>query len=318
MRAYAIRRLLALIPTLFFASVIVFVTVRMIPGDIIDMMIAQNDISANASSRTQLEAALGLDQPMHIQYVRWVGGILLRGDFGSSLWQEQSVIEEILSRLPTTFQLGFMALCVALVVAVPVGVWSAIRQDTWGDYVGRSFSILMLAVPSFWLGTIVMVFPAIWWGWSPEVRFISFWQDPVGNMLQLAIPAVILGTSLSAITMRMTRTMMLEVLRQDYVRTAWAKGMNERTVVVRHALRNALIPVVTLIGLQAPILIGGTVIMEQIFVIPGMGLMLLEAVSRRDYPIITGVFLIVGVAVVMINLLVDLSYGLLDPKVRYR
>ena len=318
MRAYAIRRLLALIPTLFFASVIVFVTVRMIPGDIIDMMIAQNDISANASSRTQLEAALGLDQPMHIQYVRGVGGILLRGDVGSSLWQEQSVIEEILSRLPTTFQLGFMALCVALVVAVPVGVWSAIRQDTWGDYVGRSFSILMLAVPSFWLGTIVMVFPAIWWGWSPEVRFISFWQDPVGNMLQLAIPAVILGTSLSAITMRMTRTMMLEVLRQDYVRTAWAKGMNERTVVVRHALRNALIPVVTLIGLQAPILIGGTVIMEQIFVIPGMGLMLLEAVSRRDYPIITGVFLIVGVAVVMINLLVDLSYGLLDPKVRYR
>ena len=318
MRAYAIRRLLALIPTLFFASVIVFVTVRMIPGDIIDMMIAQNDISANAASRTQLEAALGLDQPMHIQYVRWVGGILLRGDFGSSLWQEQSVIEEILSRLPTTFQLGFMALCVALVVAVPVGVWSAIRQDTWGDYLGRSFSILMLAVPSFWLGTIVMVFPAIWWGWSPEVKFVSFWQDPVGNLIQLAIPAVILGTSLSAITMRMTRTMMLEVLRQDYVRTAWAKGMNERTVVVRHALRNALIPVVTLIGLQAPILIGGTVIMEQIFVIPGMGLMLLEAVSRRDYPIITGVFLIVGVAVVMINLLVDLSYGLLDPKVRYR
>ncbi len=318
MRAYVIRRLLALIPTLFFASVIVFVTVRMIPGDIIDMMIAQNDISANAASRTQLEAALGLDQPMHIQYVRWIGKILFQGDFGSSLWQEQSVIEEILSRLPTTFQLGFMALCVALVVAVPVGVWSAIRQDTWGDYVGRSFSILMLAVPSFWLGTIVMVFPAIWWGWSPEVRFISFWQDPVGNMLQLAIPAVILGTSLSAITMRMTRTMMLEVLRQDYVRTAWAKGMNERTVVVRHALRNALIPVVTLIGLQAPILIGGTVIMEQIFVIPGMGLMLLEAVSRRDYPIITGVFLIVGVAVVLINLLVDLSYGLLDPKVRYR
>ena len=176
----------------------------------------------------------------------------------------------------------------------------------------------MLAVPSFWLGTIVMVFPAIWWGISPEVKFVPFREDPVANMLQLALPAVILGTSLSAISMRMTRTMMLEVLRQDYVRTAWAKGMNERTVVVRHALRNALIPVVTLIGLQAPILIGGTVIMEQIFVIPGMGLMLLEAVSRRDYPIITGVFLIVGVAVVLINLIVDLSYGLLDPKVRYR
>jgi len=298
--------------------VIVFVTVRMIPGDIIDMMIAQNDISASATSRAQLEAALGLDQPMLTQYVKWVGGILLHGDFGSSLWQEQSVIGEILSRLPTTFELGAMALLVALVVAVPVGVWSAIRQDTWGDYLGRSFSILMLAVPGFWLGTIVMVFPAIWWGISPEVKFVPFREDPVGNLLQLALPAAILGTSLSAISMRMTRTMMLEVLRQDYVRTAWAKGMNERTVVVRHALRNALIPVVTLIGLQAPILIGGTVIMEQIFVIPGMGLMLLEAVSRRDYPIITGVFLIVGVAVVLINLLVDLSYGLLDPKVRYR
>ena len=318
MRAYVIRRLLALIPTLFFASVIVFSTVRLIPGDIIDMMIAQNDIAADKTSREQLEQALGLDQPMYIQYFRWMGGILLRGDFGSSLWQEQSVIGEIMERLPTTFQLGTMALLVALVVAIPVGVWSAIRQDTWGDYLGRSFSILMLAVPSFWLGTIVMVFPAIWWGISPEVKFVPFRQDPVGNMLQLSLPALILGTSLSAISMRMTRTMMLEVLRQDYVRTAWAKGMGERTVVVRHALRNALIPVVTLIGLQAPILIGGTVIMEQIFVIPGMGLMLLEAVSRRDYPIITGVFLIVGVAVVLINLLVDLSYGLLDPKVRYR
>jgi peptide/nickel transport system permease protein len=318
MRAYVIRRLLALIPTLFFASVIVFTTVRLIPGDIIDMMIAQNDIAADKTSREQLERALGLDHPIYIQYFRWIGGILLRGDFGSSLWQEQSVIGEIMERLPTTFQLGAMALLVALIVAIPVGVWSAIRQDTWGDYLGRSFSILMLAVPSFWLGTIVMVFPAIWWGISPEVKFVPFREDPVANMLQLALPAVILGTSLSAISMRMTRTMMLEVLRQDYVRTAWAKGMNERTVVVRHALRNALIPVVTLIGLQAPILIGGTVIMEQIFVIPGMGLMLLEAVSRRDYPIITGVFLIVGVAVVLINLIVDLSYGLLDPKVRYR
>ena len=318
MRAYMIRRLLALIPTLFFASVIVFSVVRMIPGDIIDLMISQNDISAGKTDRAQLERVLGLDQPIYIQYFRWVGGIVVRGDFGSSLWQEQSVIAEIGERLPTTFQLGFMALVVALVVALPIGIWSAIRQDTWGDYLGRSFSILMLAVPSFWMGTMVMVFPSIWWGISPQVRFVPFSEDPIDNLLQLSIPAVILGTSLSAITMRMTRTMMLEVLRQDYIRTAWAKGTSEYTMVIRHALRNALIPVVTLIGLQAPILIGGTVIMEQIFVIPGMGLMLLEAVSRRDYPVITGVFLIVGVAVVLINLIVDLSYGLLDPKVRYR
>jgi peptide/nickel transport system permease protein len=165
---------------------------------------------------------------------------------------------------------------------------------------------------------MVMVFPSIWWGWSPEVKFIPFRQDPLHNLSQMILPAIILGTSLSAVTMRLTRTMMLEVLRQDYIRTAWAKGLSEKLVVSRHALRNALIPVVTLIGLQAPLLIGGAVIMEQIFVIPGMGLLLLDAVNQRDYPIITGVFLIVGVAVMVINLLVDLSYGLLDPKVRYR
>ncbi len=318
MQAYIVRRLLALIPTLFFASLIVFVTVRLIPGSVIDLMLSQNDISADKFSRDQLISALGLDKPMWEQYGRWMGGILLHGDFGRSLWQNTPVAELLQARLPVTFQLGFMALIVALTVAIPIGAYSAIRQDTTGDYVGRSFSILMLAVPSFWMGTMVMVFPSIWWGWSPEVKFIPFRQDPLHNLSQMMIPAIILGTSLSAVTMRLTRTMMLEVLRQDYIRTAWAKGLSERQIVSRHALRNALIPVVTLIGLQAPLLIGGAVIMEQIFVIPGMGLLLLDAVYQRDYPIITGVFLIVGVAVMMINLLVDLSYGLLDPKVRYR
>ena len=318
MQAYIVRRLLALIPTLFFASLIVFVTVRLIPGSVIDLMLSQNDISADKFSRDQLISALGLDKPMWEQYGRWMGGILLNGDFGRSLWQSTPVAELLLARLPVTFQLGFMALIVALLVAIPIGAYSAMRQDTAGDYVGRSFSILMLAVPSFWMGTMVMVFPSIWWGWSPEVKFVAFRQDPLHNLSQMILPAIILGTSLSAVTMRLTRTMMLEVLRQDYIRTAWAKGLSERLVVARHALRNALIPVVTLIGLQAPLLIGGAVIMEQIFVIPGMGLLLLDAVYQRDYPIITGVFLIVGVAVMVINLLVDLSYGLLDPKVRYR
>ena len=318
MQAYIARRLLALIPTLFFASVIVFVTVRLIPGDVIDLMLSQNDISAGKKDREALEMALGLDQPMHTQYVRWIGAILFSGDMGKSLWQNTPVTEQILQRLPITFELGLLSLLVALTVAIPIGVYSAIRQDTAGDYVTRSFSILMLAVPSFWLGTLVMVFPSIWWGWSPPIAFVPFSQDPWANLGQMIVPAIILGCSLSAITMRLTRTMMLEVLRQDYVRTAWAKGLSEGLVVWRHALRNALIPVVTLIGLQAPILIGGAVIMEQIFVIPGMGLLLLEAVSQRDYPIITGVFLVVGLAVMLINLIVDLSYGLLDPKVRYR
>ncbi len=318
MQAYIVRRVLALIPTLFFASLIVFVTVRMIPGDVIDLMLSQNDIAASKMGREQLEKALGLDQPMWVQYGRWVGAILFHGDFGRSLWQNTPVSEQLLQRLPVTFELGLMALIVGLSVAVPIGVYSAVRQDTPGDYVARSFSILMLAVPSFWLGTMVMVFPSIWWGWSPPIQFVSFSKDPIGNLSQKIIPSIILGCALSAITMRLTRTMMLEVLRQDFIRTAWAKGLGEKLVVARHALRNALIPVVTLIGLQAPLLIGGAVIMEQIFVIPGMGLLLLDAVSQRDYPIITGVFLIVGVAVMFINLIVDLSYGLLDPKVRYR
>jgi peptide/nickel transport system permease protein len=318
MQAYIARRLLALIPTLFFASVIVFVTVHLIPGSVIDLMLSQNDVSASKLSRDQLISVLGLDRPMWEQYFRWIGGILLRGDFGESLWQNTPVAEQLLARLPVTFELGLLALMVALSLALPIGIYSAIRQDTSGDYVARSFSILLLAIPSFWMGTMITVFPSIWWGWSPEVRYVPFRDDPLQNLKQMIVPAAVLGMALSAITMRLTRTMMLEVLRQDYIRTAWAKGLSEKLVVTRHALRNALIPVVTLVGLQAPLLIGGAVIVEQIFVIPGMGNLLLDAVYQRDYPIITGVFLTVGVAVMLINLLVDLSYAVLDPRVRYR
>ena len=318
MQAYIIRRLLALLPTLLFASIIVFVTVRLIPGDVIDLMLSQNDISAGKVGREQLMQTLGLDRPMPEQYLRWVGAILLHGDLGSSLWQGTPVTEMLFARLPVTMELGAMAMVVGLIVAMPIGVYSAIRQDGVGDFFARSFSILLLAVPGFWLGTMVMVFPSIWWGWSPEVNYVPFTSDPLQNMKQMLVPAVVLGAALSAVTMRMTRTMMLEVLRQDYIRTAWAKGLSERLVVMRHALRNALIPVVTLIGLQAPLLIGGAVITEQIFVIPGMGLLLLDAVNQRDYPVIAGVFLVVGVAVMLINLVVDLSYGLLDPRVRHR
>jgi peptide/nickel transport system permease protein len=318
MGAYLARRLVALLPTMLLASLIVFFTIRLIPGDVIDLMLSQNDVAADKMSRDQLVAALGLDQPVWLQYLRWVGAILWHGDLGRSLWQNQPVTELLLARLPVTLELGALAMLVGLTIALPIGIYSALRQDTAGDYLGRSFSILLLAVPSFWLATMVMVFPSIWWGWSPEVNYVRFGDDPLQNLKQMALPAMVLGASLSAITMRMTRTMMLEVLRQDYIRTAWAKGLPERLVVVRHALRNALVPVVTLVGLQAPLLLGGAVIIEQIFVIPGMGLLLLDAVNQRDYPIITGVFLVVGVAIMAINLLVDLSYGLLDPKVRYR
>ncbi|MGB0692204.1 MAG: ABC transporter permease [Pseudomonadales bacterium] len=316
MQTFIIRRLLAVIPTLLFTSVIVFASIRLIPGDVIDLMLAQNDISTG-NDRALIEASLGLDKPIYVQYFVWITDIL-QGDLGRSLWQNTPVTEQLAATLPITFELGLLALMVALSVAIPIGIYSAMRQDTAGDYIARSFSLLMLAIPSFWLGTLVMVFPSVWWRWAPPLQYTPFLEDPLGNLGHLLVPAILLGLSLSAVTMRMTRTMMLEVLRQDYIRTARAKGLAENMVVLRHALRNCLIPVVTLIGLQAPLLIGGAVILEQIFVVPGMGLLLLEAVFQRDYPVVTGVFLVVGVAILTINLIVDLTYGFLDPKVRHR
>lgn len=315
MQAFIIRRLLAVIPTLVFTSIIVFASIRLIPGDVIDLMLAQNDISTG-TDRAVIEAALGLDKPIYQQYFIWVGDVL-QGDLGRSLWQNTPVTEQLANTLPITFELGFLALIVALSVAIPIGIYSAMRQDTAGDYIARSFSLLMLAIPSFWLGTLVMVFPSVWWRWAPPLQYTPFAEDPIANLSHMLVPAVLLGLSLSAVTMRMTRTMMLEVLRQDYIRTARAKGLGENLVILRHALRNCLIPVVTLIGLQAPLLIGGAVILEQIFVVPGMGLLLLEAVFQRDYPVVTGVFLVVGIAILVINLAVDLTYGFLDPKVRH-
>lgn len=315
---YVARRILALIPTLFFASLIVFFTIRLIPGSVIDLMLSQNDGSASGLPRAQLEAALGLDQPIYIQYFRWLGSLLLHGNLGNSLWTGAPVMDEVVHRLPVTFELGAMALIISLSMGVPIGVYAALRQNSIGDYIFRSVSILALAIPGFWIGTLVAVLPALWWGWSPAINYVSLLQDPVAHLVQLLVPALILAMASSALIMRLTRTMMLEVLRQDYIRTAYAKGLPVRTIMVRHALRNALIPVITLIGLLAPLLFGGTIIMEQIFAIPGMGLLLLEAVGNRDYPMITGVFLITGVAVIIINLLVDLSYGWFDPKVRTR
>lgn len=317
MSSFLIRRLIALIPTLLVASFLVFACVRLVPGDVIDLMLTENDFaSTDNSSREALEKSLGLDKSILHQYVIWISGIITRGDLGSSLWNDTPVWEEIALRLPATLELGVLSLLIAVVIAVPVGVYSAVRQETFWDYFGRSFSILALAVPSFWLGTMVVILPAIWWGWSPPTKFPPLFQDPWTNLKSFATPALILGTALSAVTMRMTRTMMLEVLRQDYVKTAWAKGLSERKVVLRHALKNAMIPVVTLIGILVPILFGGTVIIEQIFTIPGIGQLLLDAVRSRDYPIITGVSLVIGSVVICVNLLVDLCYGYLDPKVR--
>ena len=268
--------------------------------------------------REAFERMLGLDQPVYVQYGRWMGGILLRGTLGDSLLGDWRVEEKIWARLPVTIELGVMALVIGVLIAVPVGIYSAIRRNTAADYAGRTIAIMGLATPNFWLGTMVMIYPAIWWAWSPPMGLIPFSEDPLGNLGMFLIPSLILGTYLAAATMRMTRTMMLEILRQDYIRTAWSKGLKERVVVVRHAIKNALIPVVTLVGMQLPILAGGSVIIENIFNLPGLGRLMLGALDDRDYPVVSGVNLFFGTAVMVINLMIDLTYAFLDPRVRYR
>ena len=318
MRAYVIRRLLLIIPTLFILSILVFLSVRFIPGDVIDVMAGQLQSTTGIDiDRAALERRLGLDVPVWVQYGRWIGEILRHGALGESLMGDWSVEDKILGRLPVTIQLGAMAIVIGLVIALPVGIYSAIRQDTAVDYVGRSVAIIGLATPNFWLALMVMIYPAIWWGWSPPMKMIPFTEDPLGNLGVLLIPSLILGTASAAATMRMTRTMMLEVLRQDYIRTAWAKGLKERVVIMRHAIKNALIPIVTLIGLQLPILVGGAVIMENIFNLPGLGRLMVNALQNRDYPVVSGVNLVFATMVIGVNLMIDLIYPYLDPRVRY-
>ena len=320
MRAYLIRRLLLTIPTLLILSMLVFLSVHFIPGDIIDVLMQQMMLTGGIgdADREAVERMLGLDQPIYVQYGRWLGDILQHGSLGTSLLHEWEVGERILGRLPVTLELGFLAILIGLVIALPVGIYSAIRQDRLGDYVGRSVAIIGLATPNFWLGIMVMVYPAIWWGWTPPITMVPFFEDPLANLSGLFIPSLILGTAGAAAVMRMTRTMMLEVLRQDYIRTAWSKGLKEKVIVLRHTIKNALIPVVTLIGLQLPILVGGSVIMENIFNLPGLGRLLLIALSDRDYTVVSGVNLVFGTVVLLNNLFIDLVYAYLDPRIRYK
>ena len=318
MRAYIIRRLLLIVPTLFILSVLVFLSVRFIPGDAIDAMLGKSEFQAAAVDREALEHMLGLDLPVHVQYGRWIGDILGHGSLGHSLIGSRGAVEEkIIKRLPVTIELGVLAILIGLLIALPVGIYSAMRQDTAADYAGRSVAILGLATPNFWLATMVVLYPSLWWGWAPPMEWVPFSKDPLGNLGVLIIPSIILGTALAAATMRMTRTMMLEVLRQDYIRTAWSKGLRERVVVMRHAVKNALIPVVSLIGLQLPILVGGAVIMEVIFNLPGLGRLMVTALEDRDYPVVSGVNIFFATGVVGFNLLIDLLYSYLDPRVGY-
>jgi peptide/nickel transport system permease protein len=320
MGAYAIRRLLWIPVTLVVISIIVFLLVRWIPGDIVDEIIAQQLPSAGneEAERIAITHALGLDKPFYVQYGHWVSNIVVHGSLGKSLNGNQDITKEILHRLPISLELTIMALIIGILISIPIGVYAAIRQDTVSDYVLRSIAVVLISVPSFWLGTIIMIYPSIWWGWSPPMQYISFGKDPLGNIGMFLIPAFILGTAMTGSSLRMTRTMMLEVMRQDYTRTAWAKGLTERIIVIRHALKNALIPVITIIGMQIPMIIGGSVIVEQIFVLPGMGRYLLDAINHRDYPIVSGINLVLATFVVVINLIVDLTYGWMDPRIHYQ
>jgi peptide/nickel transport system permease protein len=320
-QGYIIRRVLLLIPTIIFVTIIVFLLVRFVPGsalEIIESKLKAAGVTTDEASLAEIKKQLGLDVPAPVQYVRWIGKIVLHGDFGNSITQQLPVMPIIAARIPITLELGLLALIIALSIGISIGTFSSIRQDTIGDYGARSIAILLLAVPSFWTGTLVMIYPTIWWGWSPPMELIHFTEDPIRNLGMFLLPAAIMGTASAGGSMRLTRTMMLEVMRQDYIKTAWSKGLNERAVIVQHAIKNAFIPVVTMIGSQLGMLIGGAVIIEQIFVLPGMGQLVLLSLNDRDYPLISALTLITAVFVMVANLLVDISYTWLDPRVRYR
>src|SRR5262245_17044699 len=314
MSRYALRRLVLLVPTLALITLLVFSIIRLLPGDIVTLMMSEQGY---ASDKAKLEQMLGLDQPFYRQYATYIGKVF-QGDLGVSFWTKEPVLDEILRRLPVSLELALMSTFFGLLIALPTGIFSAVRQDSWLDYPLRTGAIGGLSVPGFWLATVVIVGASIWWQWVPPMRYTPFSRDPGKNLSQMLLPAIILGFALSASVMRMTRSMVLEVLREDYVRTALAKGLPQSAVIARHVLKNALIPVVTVMGLQLSTLLGGTVIMESIFVLPGMGKFLLDAIAWRDYPVIQGINLFLATGVIVLNLAIDLVYGFLDPRIRFR
>ena len=313
MRKYVLRRLLIATSSLFLASLVVFSLPRMIPGDVVQLMLEER---AYGKDLEDLRAKLGLNRPIHIQYFEWAGRVV-RGELGESLWTKRPVLEELGRRLPVSLKLGLLALLFSVSIALPIGILAAIRQDSLADYVARSLAIVGLSVPGFWIATMVILLPSLWWNWSPPIQFTEFSVDPWAHVSQFIIPAFILGIASSAAIMRLTRAQLLEVLRQDYVRTAWAKGVRESGVVLKHSLKNSLIPVITVLGIQIAQILGGTVIFETIFGLPGMGRFLFDAINQRDYPVIQGVNLVIVSVVVLMNLAVDSCYAYLDPRIRY-
>jgi peptide/nickel transport system permease protein len=317
-RTYILKRLLLIIPTLLGVAVIVFLIMRVIPGDVALMILGGDDGGRIDQSQVDaLRRQLGLDQPLIVQFGTWLWGVV-RFDFGNSLWTGQPIAHELAIRLPLSLQLALMATFVSVLIAIPLGTLAAVRQDSWVDYVVRVVSIGGLAIPSFWIGILCILFLVIYFGWGPPLEFTPPWVDPWVNLQMMIWPVVTVGYRYAAVTTRMTRSTVLEVLREDYIRTAWAKGLRERAVVVRHALKNSMLPVITLIGTEFAFLIGGLVVTETVFTLNGIGRFVVEAVAHRDYPVVQALVFLIAFSFVMVNLLVDLTYAWFDPRIRYR
>jgi peptide/nickel transport system permease protein len=313
MRRYIIRRLLLTVPVILLITLLVAALMRLVPGDPATLALGQ---SATDEDRAAFRRAYHLDDPVLVQYARWWGDVL-RGDLGRSVVQRTDVTSELRARLPSTLEILILAVIFTVLIGVPLGVLSAIARNSPLDYGVRLVSIGGLSIPSFWLGTLALLLPAIWWDYLPPIGKVSFFDNPKQNLEQYLLPSLVLAIGGSAGLMRLTRSAVLEVLRNDYVRTAYAKGLRQRIVVVRHVLKNALIPVVTVIGLQVATLIGGAVIIETIFNLPGVGLLFIASITSRDYPVIQGLVLFFAVIFLLINLVIDLSYALLDPRIRF-
>jgi len=314
-RGYIVARILSIVPALLGVSVAVFLLVRLIPGTVVDQMVGTEGAYSEESMRA-LRSFFGLDQPIYMQYLRWLGS-LLRGDLGVSWRTGLPVFQMIVSRLLVTVELTLGAMVVALAVGVPLGMLSARRENTALDHVVRVASLFSLSIPVFWQATMLILAVSLWLNWAPAVDFVSPWTDPLRNLAIIALPSAALGTAVAAVFMRMTRSSLLEVMRQDYIRTARAKGLPEGGVLWGHALKNSLIPLITVAGVQVGYLLGGAVVTEEVFTLPGVGRLLLWAVFQRDYPLVQGTILVISGLFLVSNLVVDLVYAYLDPRIRY-
>ena len=317
MPRYILQRLLLMIPTLFGVAILVFLMLRLMGGDPVEVMLRGEGANVSQEIIEAERIRLGLDQPMVVQFGKWIGG-MLTGDFGVSMWTGNPVSAEIASRLELSIQVALMATCLAVLIAIPLGTLSALYKNTWIDHAIRVFSIAGLAVPSFWLGMIIILLLLSFFHWHPPVAFTPFFENPRHNLAQLIWPALAVGYRYSAVATRMMRSTLLEVLQEDYIRTARAKGVYERLVVVRHALANAMLPVVTVIGLEFAFLIGGLVVTEQVFNLNGLGKLFVQAVARSDFTMVQSLVLLVAVFFIVVNFVIDLLYAWLDPRIRYR